>query len=335
VMPDGTITYPEVGEIKATGKTSKELASAIKEGLEKTRNDVSVFITVKEMHSRRIRVVGAVKTPGPIDLKTESRLMDIIAQAGGFTGKPGGVSGRIVRGGTQVISLDVTTAMAKPDSDANVKLEPGDMVLFDEIPVAPKQIHVLGQVTKPGIYDLTDESNVFSILSTAGNATEKAALTKAYIIRAGAQLPLNLRPMLIEGKSDPAVTGFKLQNADVLFLPENEIHYSVMGQVGKPGYYPIPEKGEITVLQALNLAGGQTTGDISKAGIVRMVDGKATVTTVNIDDMLKKGATKGNIAMKADDILYIPSKGVKHGFVWTDVLTPLSALSVLGFRVGR
>src|SRR5262245_38262494 len=59
VMPDGTVTYPEVGEIKATGKTAKELASVIKDGLEKTRNDVSVFITVKEMHSRRVRVVGA------------------------------------------------------------------------------------------------------------------------------------------------------------------------------------------------------------------------------------------------------------------------------------
>jgi polysaccharide export outer membrane protein len=334
IPPDGKIDFPEIGEIQAAGKTPHALAALIQQAVEKTRNNVSVIVSVKEVHSRRVRALGALKGPGAFDLKRNWRLMDLVAAAGGLAIKPAQISARIVRNGSQVIPLDLAQALAAPEGSANVALEPDDLLMFDELEPVQSQAYVMGQVAKPGAYTTDAETNLLSLLSLAGNATEHAALTKAYVLRMGTRIPLNLRPLLVEGRADADVSGFKVHPGDMLFVPENDERYAVMGQVTKPGYYPLPEKGEVTLLEAINLAGGQgATGDLAKAGIIHVAGGKATVQPVNIDTILKKGHLAENVVLHSGDILYVPERSVKHGFTWQDLLTPLSALSILGVRL--
>lgn len=332
IPANGKITLPEVGEIQAAGKTPKALAADIFTELDKTLNNVVVFVSLKETHSLRLRVLGGLKTVGAFDLKPNWKLLDLVAAGGGFSVKPAQVSGRIIRGKSQVIALDVAQAVARPDSPANVALEPDDLILFDEIEPVHHQIHVMGQIAKQGAYELDNSTTLLTLLSQAGGTTPRAALSRAYVLRDGKEMPLNLRPLVIEGKSDPSVIHFKFQPGDILFLPENEARYSVMGEAKAPGYYPLPENGHVAVLEAFTLAGGQ--GDAAKAGIIRVVGGKPTVIPVNIDEMLKKGRLASNVNLQAEDILYIPAKGARK-FGWQDLLTPLSALSLLGFRFGR
>jgi polysaccharide export outer membrane protein len=334
VLPDGTIGFPEIGEIQAAGKTPRALAVEIQEAIEKTRNNVSVIVSVKEVHSRRVRALGVFKTPGAFDLKRGWRLMDLVAAAGGLAVKPTQTTARIVRNGSQVIPLDLAGALAAPEGSANVALEPDDLLMSDEIAPVQSQAYVMGQVAKPGAYATDADTNLLSLLSLAGNATEHAALTKAYVLRQGARIPLNLRPLLVEGRADADVSGFKVHSGDMLFVPENDERYAVMGQVSKPGYYPLPEKGEVTLLEAVNLAGGQiAAGDLAKAGIIHVVDGKATVQPVNIDTILKKGRLAANVVLHSGDILYVPEKSVKRAFNWQDLLAPLSLLNILGIHL--
>jgi protein involved in polysaccharide export with SLBB domain len=227
--------------------------------------------------------------------------------------------------------VDAATAVEKPESDANLKLEPGDLVIFDETdPERVPEVNVMGEVSHPGAYTFTEGLSVLALLSQAGGPNDHAALTQAYVLRGITQLPLDLRPLLVEGKPDEAVTGFKLRGGDVLFLPEIKAHYSVMGEAAKPGVYVIPENSTVTVTQAVNLAGGGQTADLSRTQIVRSVDGKPTVITVNIPQMLKKHDFAQNVPLQPNDILYIPPK-TRHGFGIGDILNPLFALRLLGF----
>ena len=338
ILPDGKIAFPGVGEITAAGKTAKALAAEIQTALEKTMNNVGVVISVKERHSRRVRIIGAVRTPGGFDLKPGWRLLDVVAGAGGLSAKPALITARLIRGGVQTLPLNVTEAMATPDSEANLRLEPDDLILFDELDAPSKaQVHVMGQVGKPGAYDLDSNLNLLTLISEAGSATDKAALTRAYVLRGSVEMPINLRPLLVEGQPDAAVTNFKLKAGDVLFVPEILTRYAVMGEVKSPGYYALPEKSVVTALQAFNLAGGQgSNADVRQAGIIRQINGKPTVIKVNLnlDSLLKKGALASNPALQPDDVLYIPPRK-SGGFHWQDALAPLSALSILGFRIGR
>ena len=107
---------------------------------------------------------------------------------------------------------------------------------------------------------------------------------------------------------------------------------TISGQVTKPGFYPFPDSGKISVLEALATAGGQIPqgeqrGNLRGAGIIRTVDGQPTVIPINIEDILAKGKVGGNIQLLPNDVVYIPAK--KAGFKWADVLGPLSSLGLL------
>ena len=332
VLPDGKIAFPTVGELQAAGKTPRDLAAEIKTELETTFNNIRVTVTVKEVHSRRVSIAGPVKTAGGFDLKRDWRVFDLVAAAGGLSAKPETITARIIRGGRQVLPVNLAEAMRAPQTEANVLLERNDLLLLDEQAAQARQAQVIGQVGKPSVYAIESDTTLLSLIAEAGNPTDKAALTRVYVLRNGTEIPLNLYPFLIEGKADDMVTKFKIQSGDVVFVPTQEARYSVQGQVSKPAYYTYPEKGKVTVLDALNEAGGSSGGDLSKAGVIRSVDGKYTVIPVNIDLMLKKGDLSKNIALQPGDILFVPTRSSK-GNALQNLIAPLSLLGILGFRL--
>ena len=333
ILPDGKITFPEVGELVAAGKTTKELSSEIRTGLLKGRNNVDVSVLVKEIKSRRVRIVGPVKSQGMYELRRKHKLMDVVALAGGFTDKPHKVRGKLSRG-SETIKLDLAMAVENPGSEANIVLEPDDIILLDEI--EPVYVFVAGQVERPGRYELDAKTTLLSVLLSAG-IKDDAAVSKIHIQRGTEPIQLTgLRDAIRAGKPTEEILKFQLKPGDQVFVPQMEARYSVMGMVGKPGQYPVPEVKEVTALEALQIAGADLPGqaDMAKAGIIRLSDGSPTMIPVNFDAMFKKRDMSQNHVLKAGDILYVPAKG-KKGFQWQDLLNPLSALGVLGFRIWR
>lgn len=332
ILPDGKITLPDLGDFQASGKTRRELAAEIQAGYEKTLNNANVTIIVREVRSRKVGVTGGVHASGYYDLKQNWRLMDLIASAGGLSGKPNRIRGRLLRN-LKTVTLDVERANAKPDDEqANMTLQAGDIVLLDELPPLRDEVSVLGQVGHIGTFNLDEQTTLITLITQAGGPTERAALTKAYVRRGNTQIPLNLRPSLALNQADEKITNFKLEAGDVLVVPEIEKRYAVMGQVAHPAYYPIPEKGPVNVFEAFNFAGGQLpSGDLSKAGIIRMVDGKPTVIKVNMNNVLKKPETAMNITLQPEDVLVVPLRG-QRGLTIQDALSPLSILSLFGLR---
>ena len=334
---DGTIVLTDVGEVKAAGMTARKLAANIQTELEKTRNNVAVSVIVKEIHppKLRVRVLGASKTVGIIEIKPKDRLIDLIASTGGLVGKPALVLGRIVRG-VDVLFLDVPEAFAHPEGPANVVLQPGDLVLFDEKEILHPQITVVGQVEKPGTYDLEATTSLSSLMTQTGGSTSKAALNKAYILRKGQRIPVNM--IGAAAGQNPTVGGaeVQLQPNDIIFIPENTDRYAIMGEARQTGTFAYPATGKVTVLQAYTQVGGVTSqGDLKNAGIIRFVNGQYTAVPVNIAMLLDKKSSAVNPPMEPGDTLYIPQRKNRGGLNWSALLTPLSALSLLGLRLGR
>jgi protein involved in polysaccharide export with SLBB domain len=139
------------------------------------------------------------------------------------------------------------------------------------------------------------------------------------------QLPVDLQKVLVEGEPAPAVTGFRLEHGDILVIPQNQKRFGVMGQVGKPGYYPFPDKmADATVLKALAMAGGASSeANLKEASILRMVDGNAVRIPVDLREILRKGDLESNVVLKPEDILYVPPKGKSS---WDRLLSPLLIL---------
>lgn len=330
IMPDGRITFPRVGEVVAAGKTANQLAEDIKTGLEKTLNNVQVLVMVREMRANRVSILGPVRAGGVFFMRGTWKLMDLIAAAGGLATKPSRVTGRLIRGRSEVINLDVAGAMQDPKSAANINLQRNDLVILDEVERAQLLINVLGQVNRPGTIEISEDMSLLDIITQAGNPTERAGLSRAYVLRNGKEIPLNLRPLLIEGKHDPYIESFKIQAGDILYIPEIEEQFAVMGMVARPGYYTIPEKKKVTVLEALGRAGGQTPmADLRNAGIIRSRSGKPEMIKLDLNALLKKSNMVYNLTMEPEDILFIPERG-RRGLTLSDTFSTIYMWRYIG-----
>jgi polysaccharide export outer membrane protein len=85
VRPDGMISLPLIGDLKANGFTAAQLAEKITVKLKEFKESPTVAVSVKEINSYSIYVVGEVLKPGKYPLKSHTTLLQAISIAGGFT----------------------------------------------------------------------------------------------------------------------------------------------------------------------------------------------------------------------------------------------------------
>ena len=85
VRPDGKVSLPLVNDIQAAGLTPTDLREQVSTKLAEYIPAPEVSVMVREVHSRKVAVIGAVKTPGRFELKSPMTVLEVIALAQGFT----------------------------------------------------------------------------------------------------------------------------------------------------------------------------------------------------------------------------------------------------------
>lgn len=135
VRPDGTITMPLVGDLKAAGQTTKSLTEEIKKQLAnyiKLTAGNEVTVAIKEWKSYRFTVQGEVGKPGQFVNDTCVTVADAVALAGGptrFAKRDSMILMRVdSKGQTETIPLDYDLIASGKRPDMNVYLMPGDVI---------------------------------------------------------------------------------------------------------------------------------------------------------------------------------------------------------------
>jgi polysaccharide export outer membrane protein len=85
VRPDGRISMPIIRDIMAVGKTPAQLAEEMTNKLKEYVQNPVVAVTLKEVNSSNIFVLGEIAHPGKYPLKSKTTLLQGITIAGGFT----------------------------------------------------------------------------------------------------------------------------------------------------------------------------------------------------------------------------------------------------------
>ncbi len=332
IEEDGKITLHEFGQFTAAGKTRAALRTEIQVAADKTLNNAPVFIVLREHRGPHITIDGNVSTQGNFAFTPGMKLLDAISDVHGLFYKPNRYKVLLIRN-DKTQTLDISKIYSEPDGPVNISLMPNDRLVFNEIDLAHRKVTVLGQIGHPSTFEVDNDTTVLTLLGQAGGLTQSAALTQVFVTRDSTKIPLNLRPVLINGIKDDAILNFRFQDGDVLSVPGVQTKYQVLGQVGRPATYLLPEQATVTVLDALNAAGGATPkANMGKAVIRRLVNGKQTDIKVDFAAIQKKGQASANVLIQADDTLIIPERG-KPGLTLGDVLAPVSLLNILGFRI--
>jgi polysaccharide export outer membrane protein len=85
VRPDGLISMPIIGDVQAAGLTADALAQRIADRLKQYISNPAVSVSVKELNSYSVYVLGEVTKPGKFQLKSYITVLQAISMAGGFT----------------------------------------------------------------------------------------------------------------------------------------------------------------------------------------------------------------------------------------------------------
>lgn len=132
VRPDGEITFPLVGEIKAGGLTTRALSDELVEKLKKYIPHPSVTVSVQLSVSNKIYVIGKVNRPGEFTATGYMDVLQALTMAGGLTPYAESDEIKIIRRtetGTKMKLFDYDEVISGERLDMNIKLKAGDTVV--------------------------------------------------------------------------------------------------------------------------------------------------------------------------------------------------------------
>jgi len=183
-----------------------------------------------------------------------------------------------------------------------VEILTGDYLLNPQVSVfiqefRSKKVVIIGQVVKPGLYELRGKTTLFELISMAGGLKVDAGLDVT-IHRAatedkpaGESLVVNLKALLEESVN---TVDIPLRDGDSVTVPLSGVVY-ISGQVNNPAAYRFER--DLTVIKAITKAGGFTEIAAQRSvRIVRKVAGKEVV----LDDVAM------HEPLHPDDIIIVP-----------------------------
>ena len=186
-------------------------------------------------------------------------------------------------------------------------------------------VSVLGAVGTPGVRQIRGQKTLFEVVSEAGGLKPEAG-NKITITRQMANGPLPLPNAMTDPSGRFSVADLNIRSVmsarnpadnipvkpyDVITVPKADLIY-VIGAVKKAGGFPLQERANMTVLEALSLAEGlDKTASSKKAKILRNdeVTHARTELPVNVKSILE--GKSDDLPLLSNDILVIPSSQAK------------------------
>lgn len=210
-------------------------------------------------------------------------------------------------------------------------------------------VSVLGALNTPGVHQLRGRKSLVEILSMAGGLRPDAG-NVVKVTRRSDWGPIPLQSAMAQNGSGYSVAEIPLASLieardpqlnigikphDVVSVPKAEMVY-VIGDVPRAGGYVMSENRNMSVLQAITLAGGFTrTAAPSKARILRIQNTTGPRVELNVDlSKVLKGKVD-DLRLEANDILYVPTSGAKRVALKTIELTVQTATGIAVWRGSR
>lgn len=233
---NGQIQLPSVGPVVIAGLTFSHAVTELQKHLERLGVGIESSITLGEMRSFRIFVMGEARQPGSYLVSGMATMTHALYVSGGISDIGSFRNIELRRQGELIAKLDLYDLLIHGNSRDDVRLQPGDTVF---IPVQGKQVSVTGAIQRSAIYELKNERSFGDLVRLAGGFSPQAYRDKAKLTRVqsdGFATVLNLN------LTQTSVLNQAVQNGDVLAIPGlvDELANVVQldGEVQRAGVYP-------------------------------------------------------------------------------------------------
>lgn len=241
---DGRVSFPELGPISVSGQRFSDVKASIEARVERQLIGVRASVSMGDIRSIRVFVLGEARRPGTYTISSLATMTSALYAAGGI--KPIGSMRQIQlkRQGTLVRTLDLYDLLIRGDTTDDNKLEQGDVIF---IPPVGSTVSAAGELHRPAIYEIKNESSIADLVALAGGLTPQADPVKAMLARVDEN---ERRVVLQVALFGPGAKAETLRNGDVLRVtrlrPTLDAGVVVQGHVFTPGNYAFHEGMHLT-----------------------------------------------------------------------------------------
>ncbi|PRX35690.1 polysaccharide export outer membrane protein [Orenia metallireducens] len=189
VGPDGNISFPLIGDLKAEGLTLTQLTDIIIKDLkEYVKIEPSyVNVVLKSYRKVRVMVLGQVDKPGTYQLEPQSRVLELISLAGGLNETADLNNAKLTRG-EETLAINLKNLLSGKSTEMNYLLEEGDVLYIGDESI---EVNIVGEISSPGRYKLKQGATINDLIAQAGGVTTDASNQVKYVSE-GVKEELNL-----------------------------------------------------------------------------------------------------------------------------------------------
>ena len=303
VSQTGTIGIPLVRvRLHVSGLTELQTELKITEVLEANGlvSHPEVSVTVKEKKSKPVTVVGAVGHPMVYQADRQVTLLEVLAEAGGITADAGDV-------------VIVTRAETDSSDDAST----------------PPAINPEDAASTPAAADSIPSTQAGpASVAGAGNTSDAQAVPPPL----SNTITVNLNQILETGNTSNNIV---LMPGDIVTVPHAGIVYA-LGAVTRPGGFAVSnDRGQLTTLKLLALAGGLDRAAKSDRAVIVRKDASGQQREVEVDLRKVMKFEAEDVRLLPSDILYVPKSPAKQALIKTAELSLAIGTGVVIYRLIR
>ena len=224
VRPDGMISFPLVGDMKASGVSPRELKSKLESELSKFVKTPIVSVMVTGINSFKVYVIGEGITlggttlggttlggtnSGVITLKRNTSLMQLLAQIGSL--RNADLNSAYILRDEKKLNNDFFRLIVKGEILQDIQLKPNDIIFIPDN--FEKRIMVVGAVRNPGIIQYREGLTIVDAILNTGGFTEFAKENDVMIVRKEGSTVKNIEARMKDVIKDGDI------NKDILLKP--------------------------------------------------------------------------------------------------------------------
>lgn len=254
---DGNLNVPEFGPIQVTGLTFDAMRREIEQRVTGQMIGVRASVTMGELRSARIFVVGDVKRPGSYTVSSLSTITNALFASGGVSPIGSLRNIQLKRAGTTVTALDLYDLLLRGDTSKDLQLRQGDAIF---VPPIGSTATVAGQVRRPAIYEFRNNATLGELIELAGGLSAEADPRIVRLERVDTDRSRSVMNVDVSGGGGSQ----RLLPGDIITVPKvlaDTRGVTLEGHVLRPGAYAWREGMRLTdllgSLQLLKLSADQ------------------------------------------------------------------------------
>ncbi len=304
VETNGAVNIPDIGPVYVSGmefSKAKELIkkrlTAIYQGMEGQTPNTYAEVSISNLRSIRINVIGEVMAPGTYTLPSTASAFNALYLSGGPNENGSFRNIQIIRDDKIVKTIDVYDYLINANMKENVQLREQDIVY---IPTYQKRVEMAGAFKRNGNFELTENEKLSDLIRYAGGFTDRAFKSQLSLTRiTGTEKKvIDISQSIFE--SFIPNNGDSVSASEIIERFENRINIS--GAVFRPGTYELTEG--LTLSGLIKKAQGVKEDFFSNRGlIIRLQNNLAPMTLAfSVDEVL---AGKKDIRLQREDQVII------------------------------